>query len=201
MGRGPSGDVGEGTQGADDEAARAARGVRHRRLEHVEERVRLLSAHIARRCLDRCRRGGDRAGAGRGGTRRAGARRGSGAGLDGGRACRRVFLPGEDGRWVEDQRRDLRDVLVRALECLRDAALAEGGFGNAVRYAAEITDSRAFPRDQLPRADAGARRRRQPGRGAPRVRALPALPRRRARRLPFAGVQGRLSRDPPQLAR
>ena len=115
--------------------------------------------------------------------------------------ARRVFLPGEDGRWVEDQRRDLRDVLVRALECLRDAALAEGEFGNAVRYAAEITDSRALPRDQLPRADAGARRRRQPGRGTPRVRALPALPRRRARRLPFAGVQGRLSRDPPQLAR
>ncbi len=54
--------------------------------------------------------------------------------------ARRVFLPGEDGRWVEDQRRDLRDVLVRALECLRDAALAEGELGNAVRYAAEITE-------------------------------------------------------------
>ncbi len=58
--------------------------------------------------------------------------------------ARRVFLPGEDGRWVEDQRRDLRDVLVRALECLRDAALAEGGFGNAVRYAAEITELEPF---------------------------------------------------------
>ena len=58
--------------------------------------------------------------------------------------ARRVFLPGEDGRWVEDQRRDLRDVLVRALECLRDAALAEGEFGNAIRYAAEITDLEPF---------------------------------------------------------
>ena len=58
--------------------------------------------------------------------------------------ARRVFLPGEDGPWVEDQRRDLRDVLVRALECLRDAALAEGGFGNAVRYAAEITELEPF---------------------------------------------------------
>ena len=55
-----------------------------------------------------------------------------------------MFLPGEDGRWVEDQRRDLRDVLVRALECLRDAALAEGEFGNAVRYAAEITALEPF---------------------------------------------------------
>ena len=58
--------------------------------------------------------------------------------------ARRMFLPGEDGRWVEDQRRDLRDVLVRALECLRDAALAEGVFGNAVRYAAEITELEPF---------------------------------------------------------
>jgi class 3 adenylate cyclase/DNA-binding SARP family transcriptional activator len=58
--------------------------------------------------------------------------------------ARRVFLPGEDGRWVEDQRRDLRDVLVRALECLRDAALAEEEFGNAVRHAAEITDLEPF---------------------------------------------------------
>src|SRR6187397_2473947 len=45
--------------------------------------------------------------------------------------ARRMFLPGENGRWVEDQRRDLRDVLVRALECLRDAAFAEEEFGNA----------------------------------------------------------------------
>jgi class 3 adenylate cyclase/DNA-binding SARP family transcriptional activator len=58
--------------------------------------------------------------------------------------ARRVFLPGEDGPWIEDQRRDLRDVLVRALECLRDAALAEGESGTAVRYAAEITDLEPF---------------------------------------------------------
>src|SRR5262249_29374184 len=58
--------------------------------------------------------------------------------------ARRVFLPGEDGRWVEDQRRDLREILVRALECLRDAALAEGEFGNAVRHATEITELEPF---------------------------------------------------------
>ncbi len=58
--------------------------------------------------------------------------------------ARRVFLPGEDGPWVEDQRRDLRDVLVRALECLRDAALANEEFGDAVRYAAEITELEPF---------------------------------------------------------
>src|SRR4051794_1284729 len=58
--------------------------------------------------------------------------------------ARRGVLPREDGRWVEDQRRDLRDVLVRALDCLRDAALAEGELGNAVRYAAEITELEPF---------------------------------------------------------
>jgi DNA-binding SARP family transcriptional activator len=58
--------------------------------------------------------------------------------------ARRVFLPGEDGPWVEDQRRDLRDILVRALECLRDAALANGEFGDAVRHAAEITELEPF---------------------------------------------------------
>jgi class 3 adenylate cyclase/DNA-binding SARP family transcriptional activator len=54
--------------------------------------------------------------------------------------ARRSFLPGEDGQWVEEQRRDLRDVLVRALECLRDASLAQREFGEAVRYAVEITE-------------------------------------------------------------
>ena len=33
---------------------------------------------------------------------------------------------------------------MRALECLRDAALAEGELGNAVRYAAEITELEPF---------------------------------------------------------
>jgi DNA-binding SARP family transcriptional activator/streptogramin lyase len=58
--------------------------------------------------------------------------------------ARRVFLPGEEGPWVEDQRRDLRDILVRALECLRDAALANGEFADAVRYADEVTELEPF---------------------------------------------------------
>jgi DNA-binding SARP family transcriptional activator/streptogramin lyase len=58
--------------------------------------------------------------------------------------ARRTFLPGEDGSWVEEQRRDLRDILVRALECLRDTALADGELGDAVRYAGEITELEPF---------------------------------------------------------
>jgi DNA-binding SARP family transcriptional activator/streptogramin lyase len=58
--------------------------------------------------------------------------------------ARRTFLPGEEGTWVEEQRRDLRDILVRSLECLRDTALADGKLGDAVRYATEITELEPF---------------------------------------------------------
>jgi DNA-binding SARP family transcriptional activator/streptogramin lyase len=58
--------------------------------------------------------------------------------------ARRTFLPGEEGSWVEEQRRDLRDILVRALECLRDTALADGELGDAVRHAGEITELEPF---------------------------------------------------------
>ena len=58
--------------------------------------------------------------------------------------ARRTFLPGEEGTWVEEQRRDLRDILVRSLECLRDTALADGKLGDAVRYAADITELEPF---------------------------------------------------------
>jgi branched-chain amino acid transport system substrate-binding protein len=58
--------------------------------------------------------------------------------------ARRVFLPGEDGPWVEEKRRDLRDLLLRALECLRDASLASGDLGEAVRHAEEVTELEPF---------------------------------------------------------
>jgi branched-chain amino acid transport system substrate-binding protein len=58
--------------------------------------------------------------------------------------ARRVFLPGEDGPWVEEKRRDLRDLLVRSLECLRDASLASGEPAEAVRHAQEMTELEPF---------------------------------------------------------
>ena len=58
--------------------------------------------------------------------------------------ARRNFLPGEDGAWVEERRRDLRELLVRALECLSDAAVAGGDSAEAVRYAAEVTELEPF---------------------------------------------------------
>jgi DNA-binding SARP family transcriptional activator/streptogramin lyase len=58
--------------------------------------------------------------------------------------AQRSFLPGEAGPWVEERRRDLRDVLVRALECLRDASLGAGEFADSVRYAEEVIELEPF---------------------------------------------------------
>jgi YVTN family beta-propeller protein len=58
--------------------------------------------------------------------------------------ARRSFLPGEEGPWVEEKRRDLRDVLVRSLECLRDASFGAGEFAEAVRCAEEVTELEPF---------------------------------------------------------
>jgi YVTN family beta-propeller protein len=58
--------------------------------------------------------------------------------------ARGSFLPGEDGSWVEERRRDLRDILVRALECLRDSAFGAGEFAEAVRHAEEVNGLEPF---------------------------------------------------------
>jgi len=41
--------------------------------------------------------------------------------------ARRDFLPGEDAPWIEDVRRELDELHVRALECVARACLALGG--------------------------------------------------------------------------
>ena len=58
--------------------------------------------------------------------------------------ARRSFLPGEEGPWVEERRRDLRDVLVRSVECLRDASFGAREFAGAVRHAEEVTELEPF---------------------------------------------------------
>jgi peptide/nickel transport system substrate-binding protein len=49
--------------------------------------------------------------------------------------ARQPFLPGEDGAWVEGKRRELADVLDRALACLADASLRSGDVAEAARWA------------------------------------------------------------------
>jgi SARP family transcriptional regulator, regulator of embCAB operon len=54
--------------------------------------------------------------------------------------ARRTFLPGEDARWVEDKRADLREMLVRALDCLAEAHRLTGDPRAAVRAAEELVE-------------------------------------------------------------
>ena len=51
---------------------------------------------------------------------------------------RRPFLPGEDGTWVEQKRRDLADIRERALGVLADACLRSGAAREAAKWAEEL---------------------------------------------------------------
>lgn len=58
--------------------------------------------------------------------------------------ARLPLLPGEDGAWVEGKRRELADVLVRALEVLSDACLHSGDASEAVKWAHEAVTLEPF---------------------------------------------------------
>ena len=52
--------------------------------------------------------------------------------------ARGTFLPGEDARWVSERRAQVRETLVRALECLAEANRIRGDPASAVRAADEL---------------------------------------------------------------
>ncbi len=52
--------------------------------------------------------------------------------------ARRPFLPGEDGTWVVQKRRDLADIRERALSVLADACLRSGAAREAAKWAEEL---------------------------------------------------------------
>jgi YVTN family beta-propeller protein len=52
--------------------------------------------------------------------------------------ARRPFLPGEEGAWVEQKRRDLDDIRERALSVLADACLRSGAAREAAKWAEEL---------------------------------------------------------------
>jgi len=54
----------------------------------------------------------------------------------------RSFLPGEEGDWIEERRRELEDIHVRALECTARRSLGLGGAEVAVaeRTARRLVD-------------------------------------------------------------
>ena len=51
---------------------------------------------------------------------------------------RQPFLPGEEGAWVEEKRRELEGVRERALDVLADASLRSGDASDAVRWAEQV---------------------------------------------------------------
>ncbi len=51
--------------------------------------------------------------------------------------ARPPFLPGEEGAWVEGKRRELSDILRRALSCLAEASLRSGDEVEAAKWAEE----------------------------------------------------------------
>ena len=52
--------------------------------------------------------------------------------------ARPQFLPGEDGTWIEQKRRDLADIRERALSVLADACLRSGAAREAAKWAEEL---------------------------------------------------------------
>ena len=54
------------------------------------------------------------------------------------RLARRIFLPGEDGHWVEENRAEQRAILARALECLAEANRLAGDVPASSRAAEEL---------------------------------------------------------------
>src|SRR5580765_8592289 len=52
--------------------------------------------------------------------------------------ARQPFLPGDDGVWVEEKRRQIADVRVRALSVLAETSLSSGDAREAVKWSAEI---------------------------------------------------------------
>ncbi len=51
--------------------------------------------------------------------------------------ARPPFLPGEDGAWTDGKRRELSEILRRALSCLAEADLLSGGAEEAAKWAEE----------------------------------------------------------------
>jgi len=57
---------------------------------------------------------------------------------------RQPFLPGDDGAWVEEKRREIADVRVRALSVLAETSLSSGDAREAVKWSTEIVALEPF---------------------------------------------------------
>ena len=88
---------------------------------------------------------------------------------------RQPFLPGDDGAWVEEKRRQIADVRVRALSVLAETSLSSGDAREAVKWSAEIVALEPFRESgyrQLMRAHVAAGNRAEALRVYERCRRL-----------------------------
>ena len=88
---------------------------------------------------------------------------------------RQPFLPGDDGAWVEEKRRQIADVRVRALSVLAETSLSSGDAREAVKWSAEIVGLEPFRESgyrQLMRAHVAAGNRAEALRVYERCRRL-----------------------------
>jgi DNA-binding SARP family transcriptional activator len=58
--------------------------------------------------------------------------------------ARRTFLPGDEGDWIDGQRRRLHEILVRGLDCLSELSLRNGEGPLAAQHAAEAVALEPF---------------------------------------------------------
>ena len=100
----------------------------------------------------------------------------------------RRFLPGEEGAWIDELRRELEEIRVRALECTARRSLGIGGAEVAVaeRTARRLIDLVPLPGERLRAADGGVRETGQHRRGPAGLREPPRPAARGAGRRPFA---------------
>ena len=80
-------------------------------------------------------------------------------------------FPGEDAPWLDEERRRLAELHLRALEAYAAATLGAGGteLAAAVRASRELTRLEPYRESGWRHAHAGARRRGQSRRGAPGI--------------------------------
>jgi hypothetical protein len=186
--------LGQGAPGPCEQAARTAQTAGRGRGGRSDGCFRLLPARAARRHLGRrhCRSGrcpGSRGSAG-------GGRGGAGEGRSDALcvSASPAVPPGRRRSLGRGEAARVRRPAGTRAHGARGGVLALGrgaGGGDVGRAGGR---ARAVSRERLPAPDGGARRRRQPGGGAPGLRALSTAPRRRARRVPVAGDRLDLSR-------
>src|SRR5262249_51218582 len=101
--------------------------------------------------------------------------------------ARRGFLPGEDRPWVDERRRELTEVRLRALLCLWRGFAALGTARRSGEVRPGSRRARAVSRERLPAGVWGGRAGSgHGGGGAQGIRPMPPLARRRARRISLA---------------